>query len=373
MHAATPRSRSRPVSRAALVLWLAGVYTKRRMQGVPSFAIACGEPAGRRDRAGPGAAVHFRAGSADRAGVIANVVALAMASTAIAYRIYFRLIADIGPSRALTVTFLIPLFGVLWGFLFLGEALTIHAGGRRADRRRHGLALKEGSASATVTALRHRAEAGFRSESPAGPVSVRAVRDSAGVAADRRSRYFTCAACRQRCLMTSSFWSRGLMTWSGSFESTIATIVMSRSQTTEADMLVGDLAERAQPLHSLRPDLDLQDVGQPDAREDLVPRKGGVQQQSRQRFRHGSGSGAAAGSRARQLGRGQEPRRFALRSIARPCWANPRCCAIPGTCAVAAHESIGDRDREREHRQSEQNALRNQAYRPSTVIPQESS
>ena len=55
--------------------------------------------------------------------VIANVVALAIASTAIAYLIYFKLIADVGPARALTVTFLIPLFGVLWGFLFLGEAL----------------------------------------------------------------------------------------------------------------------------------------------------------------------------------------------------------------------------------------------------------
>jgi drug/metabolite transporter (DMT)-like permease len=60
-----------------------------------------------------------------------NVVALAVASTAIAYVIYFRLIADIGPSRALTVTFLIPLFGVLWGYLFLGEAITANmlAGG----------------------------------------------------------------------------------------------------------------------------------------------------------------------------------------------------------------------------------------------------
>ena len=56
--------------------------------------------------------------------VAANVAALALASTAVAYLIYFKLIADIGPSRALTVTFLIPLFGVLWGWLFLAEALT---------------------------------------------------------------------------------------------------------------------------------------------------------------------------------------------------------------------------------------------------------
>jgi drug/metabolite transporter (DMT)-like permease len=42
----------------------------------------------------------------------------------VAYLIYFKLIADIGPGGALTVTFLIPLFGVLWGFLFLDEPLT---------------------------------------------------------------------------------------------------------------------------------------------------------------------------------------------------------------------------------------------------------
>lgn len=36
---------------------------------------------------------------------------------------YFRLIATIGAAQALTVTFLIPVFGVLWGALFLGERL----------------------------------------------------------------------------------------------------------------------------------------------------------------------------------------------------------------------------------------------------------
>jgi len=55
--------------------------------------------------------------------VAANVIALAVASTAIGYLLYFRLIATIGPARALTVTFMIPLFGVLWGFLFLDEKI----------------------------------------------------------------------------------------------------------------------------------------------------------------------------------------------------------------------------------------------------------
>ena len=47
-----------------------------------------------------------------------------MLSGALAYILYFRLIADIGPIRSLTVTYLIPVFGVLFGALFLGEAIT---------------------------------------------------------------------------------------------------------------------------------------------------------------------------------------------------------------------------------------------------------
>jgi drug/metabolite transporter (DMT)-like permease len=39
---------------------------------------------------------------------------------------FIRVAANIGPARALSVTFLIPLFGVFWGYLFLGEPLTIN-------------------------------------------------------------------------------------------------------------------------------------------------------------------------------------------------------------------------------------------------------
>ncbi|AKU20464.1 DMT family transporter [Massilia sp. NR 4-1] len=58
------------------------------------------------------------------------LAALGLICTAWAYIIYFRLIADIGPLRSLTVTFLIPPFGVLWGVLFLGEQISwAHLGG----------------------------------------------------------------------------------------------------------------------------------------------------------------------------------------------------------------------------------------------------
>lgn len=55
--------------------------------------------------------------------VVANLLALALLASGVAFVLYFRLIADIGAVRALTVTYLIPLFGVFWGWLFLGEAL----------------------------------------------------------------------------------------------------------------------------------------------------------------------------------------------------------------------------------------------------------
>src|SRR6266850_771644 len=51
------------------------------------------------------------------------MLALGLVCGALAYVLYFRLIADIGATGALTVTYLIPIFGVLWGTLFLGEAL----------------------------------------------------------------------------------------------------------------------------------------------------------------------------------------------------------------------------------------------------------
>jgi len=49
---------------------------------------------------------------------------LAFACTGLAYLMYFRLIAQIGPANAIAVTYLVPLFAMLWGAWFLGETLT---------------------------------------------------------------------------------------------------------------------------------------------------------------------------------------------------------------------------------------------------------
>ena len=55
----------------------------------------------------------------------ASMLALGLVCGAIAYLLYFRLVTDIGATGALTVTYLIPVFGVLWGALFLGEAVSL--------------------------------------------------------------------------------------------------------------------------------------------------------------------------------------------------------------------------------------------------------
>jgi drug/metabolite transporter (DMT)-like permease len=69
-------------------------------------------------------------GQAVNPGVWLALLALGLLCTSAAYVLYFRLIADVGPLKALTVTFLIPLFGVFWGWLVLGEAASLaHAAG----------------------------------------------------------------------------------------------------------------------------------------------------------------------------------------------------------------------------------------------------
>jgi drug/metabolite transporter (DMT)-like permease len=55
----------------------------------------------------------------------AALLCLSLLCTAIAYVLYYRLLISVGPPRAMTVTFLIPVFGVLWGSLFLGESITL--------------------------------------------------------------------------------------------------------------------------------------------------------------------------------------------------------------------------------------------------------
>ena len=54
-----------------------------------------------------------------------SVILLGIASTGIAYVIYFKLLSQVGPTKTLTVTYLIPVFGLFWGWLFLEEQISL--------------------------------------------------------------------------------------------------------------------------------------------------------------------------------------------------------------------------------------------------------
>ena len=58
------------------------------------------------------------------AGAWVSAVALGVVCSGIAYALYYRLIQRIGSTRAVTVTYLVPLFAVAWAWLWLGETPT---------------------------------------------------------------------------------------------------------------------------------------------------------------------------------------------------------------------------------------------------------
>jgi len=62
--------------------------------------------------------------AAPRATQLAVVVVLGLLCTAAAYLLYFRLVAEVGATGALTVAYLVPVFGALWSAVLLAERVT---------------------------------------------------------------------------------------------------------------------------------------------------------------------------------------------------------------------------------------------------------
>ena len=57
------------------------------------------------------------------ANIVLLMLVFAVVCSAIAYLIYFYLIKELGPTSALSVTFLMPVFGMVWGYIILGEQI----------------------------------------------------------------------------------------------------------------------------------------------------------------------------------------------------------------------------------------------------------
>jgi drug/metabolite transporter (DMT)-like permease len=108
---------------ASFCYGLAANLIKRYLSDLPPTAVAAGCLLGATILMAPLAALTWPDAPIPTKSWIA-VVALGVLSTGLAYAFYFRLIQRIGAPRAATSTYLVPLFGVAWAWMFLGEALT---------------------------------------------------------------------------------------------------------------------------------------------------------------------------------------------------------------------------------------------------------
>jgi drug/metabolite transporter (DMT)-like permease len=100
------------------------VYARTRFKGVAPLHVAVGQLCGSSLILTP-VSLFALPNVFPSVTLIASVIALAIFSTALAYLIYFRLIASAGATVASSVTFLVPFFSVLWGAIFLQEPLNV--------------------------------------------------------------------------------------------------------------------------------------------------------------------------------------------------------------------------------------------------------
>ncbi|HET8745174.1 MAG TPA: DMT family transporter [Ramlibacter sp.] len=108
---------------ATICYAIAASATKRYLSGLPPLVTATGSQVG----AAAGLllpALWLWPAQAPGTRAWLAVAVLGLLCTGIAYILYFRLIEQAGPARALAVTFLVPVFAILYGLLFLGEHVT---------------------------------------------------------------------------------------------------------------------------------------------------------------------------------------------------------------------------------------------------------
>ena len=111
---------------AAMCYGLNGAYTKRHLTGAGPLAISCASQlfgAVLLIPLLPLVPVRAPASQIFTMQIIGCVLGIAIVCSAVAYIIYYRLIKDVGPARALSVTFLIPVFAAFWAWIILTETI----------------------------------------------------------------------------------------------------------------------------------------------------------------------------------------------------------------------------------------------------------
>jgi drug/metabolite transporter (DMT)-like permease len=108
---------------ATVLYGISASYTKTRLAGVAPMAVAAGSQLSAAIALVLPAVLWWPAAMPSGTAWLTAAL-LAVFCTGMAYVLYFRLIANIGPANAIAVTFLVPAFAVLWGWLLLGEQLS---------------------------------------------------------------------------------------------------------------------------------------------------------------------------------------------------------------------------------------------------------
>ena len=108
---------------ACVCYGISASFTRRYLEGVPSLVAATGSQVGATLLLAPLTWWFWPAQTPSSSAWLA-AIALGVLCTGAAYILYFRLIANAGPSRALSVTFAIPVFAVIYGVVLLGETVS---------------------------------------------------------------------------------------------------------------------------------------------------------------------------------------------------------------------------------------------------------
>lgn len=110
---------------AAISYSFAGVFSSKAFKNINPLNIAFGQQLSGSLILLPFGILNFPSKMPSYNAII-SVIILAVFCTAIAYLFFFYLINQVGAVKTLTVTFLVPIFGVIWGTIFLKEVLTMH-------------------------------------------------------------------------------------------------------------------------------------------------------------------------------------------------------------------------------------------------------
>ena len=108
---------------AALCYGISANYTKKHLSTIKPLALAAGSQIAATAMLLP-LSLFFMPQTLPSAKAIWSVLLIGIICTGVAYILFFRLIAQLGPAKAISVTYLIPAFGILWGALFLGETIS---------------------------------------------------------------------------------------------------------------------------------------------------------------------------------------------------------------------------------------------------------